>query len=196
MFKKRSTITIQFIQDGLIVYSKNKLLKFLLSSVNNYKIIDKQLFIEEFSTIMEENNINNQILTDNINIIIDDTYSNNDKDNLNQIFKDLSFNQINIINLVNIFNIDNHELLLDISHNIIKIYYNNQTLSINIFFNKYKQILMMYLKDIIKDENIKTIKVFGNYKELDSLIKYLSKTIIKDIYIYSHPDIMPIKLLT
>ena len=67
-----------------------------MSSVDNYKIIDKQIFLEEITTIINENNINNHILTDNINIIIDDLYNNYDKENIKQIFKDLSFNQINI----------------------------------------------------------------------------------------------------
>ena len=196
MFKKRSTITIQFIVNGIIVFTNNKLLKFIMSSVDNYKIIDKQIFLEEITTIINENNINNHILTDNINIIIDDLYNNYDKENIKQIFKDLSFNQINIINLINIFTLNNHELLIDISNNIIKFYYNNQLLSINVYYNKYKQILMMHLKDIVQDENIKAIKIFGNYDDLSTLVKYISKTILKEVYIYSHPDLMPIKLLT
>lgn len=196
MFKKRSTITIQFIVNGIIVFTNNKLLKFIMSSVDNYKIIDKQIFLEEITTIINENNINNHILTDNINIIIDDLYNNYDKENIKQIFKDLSFNQINIINLINIFTLNNHELLIDISNNIIKFYYNNQLLSINVYYNKYKQILMLYLKDIVQDENIKAIKIFGNYDDLSTLVKYISKTILKEVYIYSHPDLMPIKLLT
>lgn len=196
MIKKRSTDTIQFIQNGIIVFTNHKLLKFIMSSVDNYKIIDKSIFIEEITTIIKDNNINNHILTDNINIIIDDTYTNYDKENLYQIFKDLSFNQINFINLITIFSLDNHELLIDISNNIMKFYYQGQLLSINVYFNKYKQILITYLKDIIQEENIKTIKIFGNYDELSTLVKQISKTIFKDIYIYSHPDLMPIKLLT
>ena len=196
MFKKRSTITIQFVQNGIIVFANHQLLKYLMSSVDNYKIIDKLIFLDEITTIFKKNNINNHILTDNINIIIDNTYTKYEKENLKQLFIDLSFNEINLINLINILNITNHELIIDISHNIIKFYYNNELLSINVYFNKYKQILMMYLKDLIKNENIKVIKVFGNYEDLSTLVKYLSKTIFKDIYIYSHPDLMPIKLLT
>ena len=196
MIKKRSTDTIQFIQNGIIVFTNHKLLKFIMSSVDNYKIIDKSIFIEEITTIIKDNNINNHILTDNINIIIDDTHTNYDKENLSQIFKDLSFNQINFINLITIFSLDNHELLIDISNNIMKFYYQGQLLSINVYFNKYKQTLITYLKDIIQEENIKTIKIFGNYDELSTLVKQISKTIFKDIYIYSHPDLMPIKLLT
>ena len=196
MFKKRSTITIQFVQNGIIVFANHQLLKYPMSSVDNYKIIDKLIFLDEITNIFKENNINNHILTDNINIIIDNTYTKYDKETLKQLFIDLSFNEINLINLINILNIANHELIIDISHNIIKFYYNNELLSINVYFNKYKQILMMYLKDLIQNENIKVIKIFGNYEDISTLVKYLSKTIFKDIYIYSHPDLMPIKLLT
>lgn len=193
---RRSTVTIQFIQDGIIVFNNKKLLKYRLSSVLNYKLINKQLFLNEVSSIIDENNINNRILTDNINIIIDSTYSDIEIDNLKLIFKELSFNKINIINLVNIFTIEEHELLMDISNNIVKIYYNNQVININVYFNKYKQILSIYLKEIVKQENIKSIKIFGNYDELDSLVKFIAKSIINEIYIYSYPDMMPIKLLS
>ncbi len=196
MLKKRTITTIEFIQNGLIVYTHQKLLKFIMSSVDNYKIINKQIFIEEITTIMNENNINKKIITDNLNIIIDDTYSNYEKENLIDLFKELSFNQINFINIINIFSLSNHELLIDISTNSIKFYYNNQILSFNVYFNKYKQTLAMYLKELIPSENIKTIKIFGNYEDYEPLVKYLSKTFLKDIYIYSHPDLMPIKLLT
>ena len=91
---RRQTVTIQFIQNGIIVFNKHQLQKYPLSSVENYKVINKQLFCEEFNKIIEENKINNRILTDNINIIIDDTFKEIDKENLKTILKELSFNKI------------------------------------------------------------------------------------------------------
>ncbi len=196
MLGKRTTITIQFIQDGIIVYHHNKLNTYHLISVENYKFINKQLFYEELSNIINENNINNHLLTDNINIIIDNTYTNLELDNIKSIFKELSFNKITFINLINIFHLNKNELLIDISNNIIKIYYNNDIININIYFNKYKQLISIYLKELLKKENINIIKVFGDYKEINNIITYLEKTIFKEIYSYSYPELMPIKLLT
>ena len=196
MLGKRTTITIQFIQDGIIVYHHNKLNTYHLISVENYKFINQQLFYEELSNIINENNINNHLLTDNINIIIDNTYTNLELDNIKSIFKELSFNKITFINLINIFHLNKNELLIDISNNIIKIYYNNDIININIYFNKYKQLISIYLKELLKKENINIIKVFGDYKEINNIITYLEKTIFKEIYSYSYLELMPIKLLT
>lgn len=196
MFMKRSTVTIQFIQNGIIVYNKHKLNKYILSSVENYKYINKQLFSEELSKVINENNINNRILTDNINILIDSTYTDLEIDTLKTILKELSFNKINFINIINIFHISSNELLINISNQIVKIYYNDQIYIINIYFNQYKQLISIFLKEIIKNENIKNIMVFGDYHDLNNLVKYLAKNIFKNIYIYSYPELMPIKLLT
>ena len=46
---KRNKITLQFIENGLIILQKEKLSKYKLESVNNYTVINKDLFIEEIT---------------------------------------------------------------------------------------------------------------------------------------------------
>ncbi len=193
---RRQTVTIQFIQNGIIVFNKHQLQKYPLSSVENYKVINKQLFCEEFNKIIEENKINNRILTDNINIIIDDTFKEIDKENLKTILKELSFNKILFINGINIFHLDDNELLINISENNIKFYYYSKILNINIYFKKYKQILNTYIKEILKKYNIKIIKIYGDYKDINNIAKYIEKVLFKEVYTYSYSELMPIKLLT
>ena len=193
---RRQTVTIQFIQNGIIVFNKHQLQKYPLSSVENYKVINKQLFCEEFNKIIEENKINNRILTDNINIIIDDTFKEIDKENLKTILKELSFNKILFINGINIFHLDDNELLINISENNIKFYYYSKILNINIYFKKYKQILNTYIKEILKKYNLKIIKIYGDYKDINNIAKYIEKVLFKEVYTYSYSELMPIKLLT
>ena len=99
---KRNLLTIQFIENGLIILNKNKLIKYKLKSINNYFITNKELFIEEISNIIETNKINNNLLTDNIKIIVDSTYSELYLSNLKEIFKELSFNKVDFINIIDI----------------------------------------------------------------------------------------------
>ena len=193
---RRQTVTIQFIQNGIIVFNKHQLQKYPLSSVESYKVIHKQIFCEEFNKIIEENKINNRILTDNINIIIDDTFKEIDKENLKTILKELSFNKILFINGINIFHLDDNELLINISENNIKFYYYSKILNINIYFKKYKQILNTYIKEILKKYNIKIIKIYGDYKDINNIAKYIEKVLFKEVYTYSYSELMPIKLLT
>ena len=178
------------------MYLTNINFKSILYPLLNYKVINKQLFCEEFNKIIEENKINNRILTDNINIIIDDTFKEIDKENLKTILKELSFNKILFINGINIFHLDDNELLINISENNIKFYYYSKILNINIYFKKYKQILNTYIKEILKKYNIKIIKIYGDYKDINNIAKYIEKVLFKEVYTYSYSELMPIKLLT
>lgn len=193
---KRKTLTIQMVQNGLLILKNNNIISNQLKSVANYKVINKELFIQEFEHILKTNKINNNILTDNIKIIIDATYSEIEKEDLSTIFKELSFNKIEFIDLLTLFILDSTELLIDISNNSIKIYFDNEIILSNIYFYKYKAILKLYLKNIKDKYNIKCIKLFGNYKFTNKFIYDIEKICGIKTYLYAYPSIMPIKLLT
>ena len=193
---KRKTLTIQMVQNGLLILKNNNIISNQLKSVANYKVINKELFIQEFEHILKTNKINNNILTDNIKIIIDATYSEIEKEDLSTIFKELSFNKIEFIDLLTLFILDSTELLIDISNNSIKIYFDNEIILSNIYFYKYKAILNLYLKNIKDKYNIKCIKLFGNYKFTNKFIYDIEKICGIKTYLYAYPSIMPIKLLT
>ncbi len=178
---KRKTITIQFIQNGIILLSK-ELNNYQLESVDNYKIINREKFISEMNEILKKTNINNSLLTDNINIIIDNTYSELDKENINDVFIGLSFNKIKFLELTKLFN--------------VKIYYIDEVIDQKIYFNKYDQILSILIKNIISIHNIKTIKLFGNKCNNKKIISILEKYSSAEVYIYSQPHQVPITLLT
>lgn len=193
---KRKNIVVQFIQNGILILYQNNIIEYKLNSVDNYKVINKNTFLEELDLIINNLKINNTILTDNITIIIDTTYSDIDKENIKNIFKELSFNKINYQNILNIFKISNEDLLIDISNNNIKIYYLNEVIDQKIYFSKYSQILSIVLKQIIKNHTIKTIKLFGNNCNNKKIIKHIENITNANVYIYSQPNLFPIKLLT
>lgn len=193
---KRRTITLQFIQNGIILLKNSDILEYQLKSVDNYKIINKDEFINEISLILNDKNINKQLLTNNINIIIDNTYTNLEKDIIINILKELSFNNISFQNITDIIDIQDQELIIDISTNSIKIYYINGVIEQKIYFNKYYQLLSILLKKIKEIHNIKTIKLFGNKCNNPKMISKIEKYSNAEVYIYSHPTQVPINLLT
>ena len=93
---KRNKLYIQFIENGLIIFYKDKLSEYILKSVDNYQVINKNIFIEELNKIIQTNKINQNIITDNLYIIVDYTLTNFYLSNLEQLFKELSFNKIEI----------------------------------------------------------------------------------------------------
>ena len=193
---KRKTITLQFIQNGILLLNNNDIQEYKLKSVDNYKIINKDQFISETTQVLKDSKINNSLLTDNINIIVDNTYSIIEKDNITNIFTELSFNKITYLELTKLFNLKKQELLIDLSTNNIKIYYMNEVIDQKVYFNKYTQILSILLKNIIEIHSIKTIKLFGNKCNNKNIISLVEKYSNAEVYIYSHPNQVPIILLT
>ena len=96
---KRNNIVIQFIQNGILLLHNNNIKEYQLPSVNNYKVINKHLIIEELTNIINKQKINQNILQSNITIIIDSTYTKLDKENIETIFKEIYFNKNNVINI-------------------------------------------------------------------------------------------------
>lgn len=192
---KRNIITIQFVIDGLIILNKEKINKYKLKSVNNYQVINKELFIDELSKIIDKNEINKNLLTDNLNIIIDSTYTELYTSNLKEIFKELSFNKIEFINTIDIFKPKDNEIIVDISTNSIKILYKDTIIQTNIYYSKYISILNIYMKNILKNYNIKYLYLYGNHSYDKSFIDNLEKTLKIKTYIYTQPELIPIRLL-
>ena len=89
----------------MIIFYKDKLSEYILKSVDNYQVINKNIFIEELNKIIQTNKINQNIITDNLYIIVDSTLTNFYLSNLEQLFKELSFNKIEYINILDLINI-------------------------------------------------------------------------------------------
>lgn len=192
---KRKVITLQFIENGLVILSQHTVKKYILNSVNNYLIINKDSFIEEFSKIIEANKINNNLLTDNINILSDPSCSELYKNTLKEIFKELSFNKIDFINIVNIFKPKSSEVIVDLSTNNLKIITKEIFINTNIYYSRHKQILSLYIKELLKNSSIQSIYIYGNNVYTSKFLKEIENICKIKTYVYQQPDLIPISLL-
>jgi hypothetical protein len=86
---KRKKITIQIIQNGIIILNNKEIKQYKINSVDNYRIINKDNFINEMTNIFKKQKINQTIITNDIDIIVDNTYSEIDEEVLLNIFKEL-----------------------------------------------------------------------------------------------------------
>lgn len=189
---KRNTINIQINNDNILFYINDEYKREQIPSLSNYKITNKIDFIEQLRTIIDKYKINNKLLTDNINIIIDNTYTKDDKDKIIDIFKELSFNNINLITNTDILHKNNNDLIINISNNNIKFYHKYKNIDENIYFDKYLEILTLYIKEYISKYKIKCIKLYGDYKDMQKLINKLERKVRKEVYIYTQRDIIPL----
>ena len=186
---KRNKLYIQFIENGLIIFYKDKLSEYILKSVDNYQVINKNIFIEEINKIIQN------IITDNLYIIVDSTLTNFYLSNLEQLFKELSFNKIEYINILDLIKITDEELIVDISTSNIKTITKTKSLSFNIDNLKHQTILIIILKSILKNYTIKTIYVYGNHPFINKISKNLEQKLGIKVYIYTQPNLIPLKLL-
>ena len=189
---KRNTINIQINNDNILFYINDEYKREQIPSLSNYKITNKIDFIEQLRTIIDKYKINNKLLTDNINIIIDNTYTKDDKDKIINIFKELSFNNINLITNTDILRKNNNDLIINVSNNNIKFYHKYKNIDENIHFDKYLEILTLYIKEYISKYKIKCIKLYGDYKDMQKLINKLERKVRKEVYIYTQRDIIPL----
>ncbi|MGN0967558.1 MAG: hypothetical protein ACI4OP_08300 [Candidatus Coprovivens sp.] len=189
---KRNTINIQINNDNILFYINDEYKREQIPSLSNYKITNKIDFIEQLRTIIDKYKINNKLLTDNINIIIDNTYTKDDKDKIIDIFKELSFNNINLITNTDILQKNNNDLIINVSNNNIKFYHKYKNIDENIYFDKYLEILTLYIKEYISKYKIKCIKLYGDYKDMQKLINKLERKVRKEVYIYTQRDIIPL----
>lgn len=192
---KRNKLYIQFIEKGLIIFYKDKLSEYILKSVDNYQVINKTIFIEEINKIIQTNKINQNIITDNLYMIVDSTLTNFYLSNLEQLFKELSFNKIEYINILDLINITDNELIVDISTSNIKTITKTKSLSFNIDNLKHQTILIIILKNLLKNYTIKTIYVYGNHPFISKISKYIEQKLGIKVYIYTQPNLIPLKLL-
>lgn len=192
---KRKTITIDITSNGINLLNNNKVLQYELLSVNNFSVINSDLFLKEFSQIIKKENINNHFLTDNIRLIIDNTYTSYDVANLESLWKELSFNKVITENITSILKLSNKSIAINIARNNVKIYFQHYVYHLRIYFGKYKENILLYLKEITKNYEIKNIKLFGNYKNLKEICTYLEENLNIKTYIYSYPDKVPIRQL-
>lgn len=191
---KRNTISIQINYNNILIYQDKEYKRyFLKQSIKNYKIFNKEKFIEDFKIIIDKLKINNNLLTDNINIIIDKTYTEDDQSYIKEIFKELSFNKIKLVDNLKLINRKDNELIINICNKNIKFYHNDNVLDINVYFNKHNDVLSTYIKEMIKQYKVKTIKVYGEYKDINKMIYKVERKVRKEVYIYTHPEHIPLR---
>lgn len=193
---KRNTITLQFTFNGILILSKNKLNEYSLNDcVDKYKVINNQIFIKKIKEILDDLKINQGLLTDNIDIIIDKTYTDLDKNVLEKTFKDISFNKIKFLDLTDKLLTTNNEAMISIHHQATKIYYLNDVIYTDIYFNKHLEILDILIKELNNRYNIKIIKLYGDNQIINKILKFYEKNKKIQAYKFSDPNQIPINLL-
>lgn len=193
---KKNELIMKFSYDGIIFTKNNKIYNYQIKeAVENNKVINSSFFIKKFSFIIDKLKLNHNLFSNNINIIIDNTYTYEDKRIITNILKDQSFNKINFINISNIIDNNQHSITIELNNQNFKIYYNNITYIGQIYFDNYLSIIDSYLKELIKEININEIYIYGSSQDIKKLITFIEKKYHIYAYFYANPSNYPLSLL-
>lgn len=189
---KRNNIYLSFTSNGILLVKNKIIIKENMHSVDNYKVINKEQFLAEYNQIEHQNKINSNFLTDNITIIIDDSYSPLELNTIYSIFKELYYNEIKYLDIKNILSLKPNEIFINLSPKIIKIYTLKKTYIINIYFQEKLKILKKYLEKITKYDNQLIIKIYGDNPNIEKITNYLEKTLQLKCYYFINSNLMPL----
>ena len=191
---KKQNLILKFTYDGIFIIYKNKISYYKLkNSVENHKVINKEIFIKSINELIEKLKINNKFFSENISIIVDSTYNHENIQLIISIFKELSFNKIEFINILDLINTNQQTLVIELNENNFKLYYLKSTYEGQIYFNKPISILDPYLKELINNTKINNIYVYGDSIHIKKLINHIEKKYHVSSYYYSNPKIYPLK---
>jgi len=152
---------ILYIDDYINLYSGklNKIItvKPLNKTLKFGKIIDKEKFLRSFFKLKKENNLNNNLILEEITVIINSSYTKEDKKNILDILEQLNYKKIHLVNEVNLLKNNINNIFIIYNNSYFYLYYLNKLGNVEI---------KVYLNDLINKNIIITILQILNKKEI------------------------------
>lgn len=192
---KRKSIIIQILNKSIKIINNNKIIEYKIKSCINGKVTNRNSFLDTMKDIITQEKINSRLLTDDVNIIIDNTYTEIEIEIIKEIFKELSFHKISFINIKTLFQKEDDEILIQVDDKLIKIFLFDKIYDIKIYFEEYYELLKIYLEKLTNKHSISKIKLFGTYNKINSLL-VLEDDLKIPVYVFSKPYDIPLTQLT
>ncbi len=171
--------------DDYINFWNKKLNKILVikpykDTLLNGKIIDRDKFIKRFSKIIIDNKLNKNIFNNTITIIINSSYTKEDKRLLTNVFEELNYKNIKFVNEINYLNVNKNNLILNYNDTYFYFYYQNYKGNIDMLMLPNNNITSEFITDYIKLLKMKNVYLFG--KSFLDIISKLDKEKINYYY--------------
>ncbi len=168
--------TILYLDDYINLYIKkeNKIIK-----CSPYKntllyghIIDRNKFIKRYNKLIEENKLTNNLFNNNITIIINNTYTEEDKRILLEVFEELNYKNIKFIQEINYLNIEKKNVYICFNYNYFYIYDLSPLGKVKVYIFLNNNLTKYLIPTILKYFKNKKIFIYGkNYQEIVNILK-------------------------
>lgn len=136
-------------------------------------IINRDKFIKSFRKMAELNKITNNIFLNKLIIIINSSWSIEDKKIITEIFEELNYKKIEFINEISYLKINKNDVIFNFNQSYFYLYYKNNLGNIEYAEYEKNLINIKLINDIIKIIKKKNIFIYG--KNTDEMINLLSR---------------------
>ena len=169
---------ILYLDDYINLYNKKKdlLIKNIpyKGTLKYGKIIDHIKFTKKYNKILENNKLNKNILGSSILVIINDSYTKEDKRIIKEVLENLNYKRVVFKNELEYFKIKKKSILINANQDYINITYLENNGKVKVFNLEYNSFFKEILIDILKKFKNKIIYLYGkNYEELISILENL-----------------------
>ena len=152
--------------DDYINFWNKKLNKILVikpykDTLLNGHIIDRDKFIKRFSKIIIDNKLNKNIFNNAITIIINSSYTKEDKRIITDVFEELNYKNIKFINEINYLNVNKNNLIINYNDTYFYFYYQNHKGNIDMLMLLNNNITNAFITEYIKLLKKKNVYLFG-----------------------------------
>ena len=169
---------ILYLDDYINLYNKKKdlLIKNIpyKGTLKYGKIIDHIKFTKKYNKILENNKLNKNILGSSILVIINDSYTKEDKRIIKEALENLNYKRVVFKNELEYFKIKKNSILINANQDYINITYLENNGKVKVFNLEYNSFFKEILIDVLKKFKNKIIYLYGkNYEELISILENL-----------------------
>ena len=138
-------------------------------------IIDHIKFIKKYSKIIKDNKLNKNFFGSNILVIINDSYTKEDKRIIKESLEVLNYKKITFKNEIDYFKLKKNDILIRGNYSYLGITYLGGMGKIKVLNLDYDNFTKEFISDVLKKFKNKKVYIYGkNYLEIIDLLEELN----------------------
>ena len=138
-------------------------------------VIDHLKFIKKYSKIIKDNKLNKNFFGSNILVIINDSYTKEDKRIIKESLETLNYKKITFKNEIDYFKLKKNDILIRSNFSYISITYLDALGKMKVLNLDYDNFTKEFISDILKKFRNKKVYLYGkNYLEIIDLLEDLN----------------------